>query len=100
MSIHVIARLTARPEHRDDVVRALDPLVAGSRAEPGNRQYDLFTAADGSPEFHIIETYVDAAALQAHRDSAHYRRYRATVADWLAAPPEVHVLEPLEVAGA
>jgi quinol monooxygenase YgiN len=50
--------------------------------------------------FHIVETYVDAAALQAHRDSAHYRAYRAAVADWLAAPPEVHVLNPRDVASA
>ena len=100
MTIHVIARLVVRPGHRDDVARALGPLVAGSRAEPGNRRYDPFVAADGSPVFHIVEAYENEAALQAHRDSAHYRTYRATVADWLAAPPEVHVLGPLDVAGA
>ena len=100
MSVHVIARLTARPEHRDDVARVLGPLIVGSRAEPGNLQYDLFIAADGSPVFHIVEAYENEAALQAHRDSAHYRTYRARVADWLAAPPEVHVLAPCDVAGA
>lgn len=100
MSIHVIARLVAKPEHRSQIEQALGPLLAGSRAEPGNRQYDLFVAADGGPVFHIVETYVDAAALQAHRDSAHYRAYRAAVADWLAAPPEVHVLNPRDVASA
>jgi quinol monooxygenase YgiN len=100
VTVHVIARLVAKPEHQADVALALGPLIAGSRAEPGNRRYDLFVPADGSPAFHIVEVYDDAQALQAHRDSAHYRAYRATVADWLAVPPEVHVLEPRDVVGA
>jgi quinol monooxygenase YgiN len=100
MSIHVIARLVAKPEHRAEVEQALVPLVAGSRAEPGNRQYDLFVAADGAPVFHVVETYADAAALQAHRDSAHYRAFRAAIADALAAPPEVQVMAPRDVAAA
>ena len=97
MSFHVTARLVARPEHRAEVEQALALLVAGSRAEPGNRQYDLFVAADGAPVFHVVETYVDAAALQAHRDSAHYRAFRAAVANALAAPPEVHEMVPRDI---
>ncbi len=44
MSVHVIARPSARPEHHGDVARAPGPLVGGSRAEPGDRRYHLFAA--------------------------------------------------------
>lgn len=99
MTLHVIASLRPLAEHHDDVAGALRVLVEASRHEPGNRRYDLFTPADGSPGFHLIEVYVDTAALDAHRASEHYRNFRTTIVDWLAAPPEVHVLSGIDVPG-
>lgn len=97
MTLHVIARLLPLPSHHDEVAEALRTLVAASRSEPGNRRYDLFAPADGSPGFHLIEVYADQAALDAHRASEHYRAFRATIADWLGAPPEVGVLAGVDV---
>ena len=48
---------------------------------------------------HISERYRDEAAVQAHRDSAHYQAYRAKAAEWLTEPPQVSVLEEVDVVG-
>ena len=37
------------------------------------------------------------AAAQAHRDSEHYKAYRAKAGDWFASAPEVTVLQEIDV---
>jgi quinol monooxygenase YgiN len=46
----------------------------------------------------VIEAYADEAALEAHRASAHYLRFREQAGDWLMAAPTVAVLDPVAVA--
>ena len=40
-------------------------MTAGSEAEPGTLGYEWFAASDGK-RFRLVETYVDAAAVEAH----------------------------------
>ena len=98
MSISIFATIFPRPEHRDAVEQALRVMVERSRAEPGNLRYDLFIREGDEPAFDLFELYVDPAAIEAHRNSAHYQAYRATIADWLAAPTQVRVAHPLDIA--
>lgn len=98
MSIAIFASLHAKPEHRDEVLQALQQMVNASRSEPGNLRYDLFER-DGAPgTFDLYELYVDREAVEAHRQSAHYADYRQRTAAWLANPPEVKVGLPLDLA--
>ncbi|MFC5431781.1 putative quinol monooxygenase [Paraburkholderia denitrificans] len=98
MSVYLFASLTPKPEHVAELEAELRGMVAPSRAEAGNRRYDLLRRADGVPGFHLYETYVDEAAVQAHRESAHYLAYRAKVGAWLAEPPDVKSLTGVDVA--
>lgn len=98
MTLHVLAKLIPQPDHRADVAAALAAVMTASRTEPGNSRYDLFEAVDGSPGFYLIEVYDDQAALDAHRASAHYKAFRASISDRLAAPPDVKVLTALDAA--
>ncbi|MEE3635806.1 antibiotic biosynthesis monooxygenase [Pseudomonas sp. FFUP_PS_473] len=96
--IHVIARVVALPEHQAQVEAELRTMVAATRQEPGNLCYDLFADLDGGAGFSLFETYADQAALEAHRDSAHFQAYRSRISGWLATPPEVQVLRALDQA--
>jgi quinol monooxygenase YgiN len=98
MTVEVIATLEARPERASDVEAGLRVLLAHTRQEPGNRRYDLYRDSARPATFHLIEAYADEAALEAHRNSAHYLRYRDQARDWLTAAPMVAVLDPVEVA--
>lgn len=100
MTVEVIATLEARPERDSDVELALRVLLAHSRQEPGNRRYDLYRDRTRPATFHLIEAYADQAALDAHRASPHYLKYRAQTVDWLTAPPMVALLDPVDVAAA
>jgi len=40
-------------------------MTAGSEAEPGTLGYEWFSSADGK-RFRLVETYADAAAVEAH----------------------------------
>lgn len=50
-------------------------LTAESRKEPGCIMYLVHTSPGDPRRFFIYEQYTDAAALQAHRDSAHFALY-------------------------
>lgn len=94
--IWVLASFDPAPEARDDAARILDGMVAPTRAEPGCRRYDLFEEEDGS--LHLLECYDDRDALEHHRDTEHYKAYRAAITEHLSSPIAVKVLEPRDVA--
>jgi quinol monooxygenase YgiN len=98
MSIYIFASLTPKSEHVADVEAALRHMVAQTRKEPGNRRYDLLRRADGAPGFYVYETYADEAAVQAHRDSAHYVALGGKIGEWLAEPVDIKVLTGVDIA--
>ncbi|CAD6527074.1 Putative monooxygenase [Paraburkholderia hiiakae] len=98
MTVYLIASITPKPEHVADVETLTRDMVTHTRKEPGNLRYDLLRRADGAPGFYLYEAYVDEAAVQAHRESAHYAAFRAQVGAWLAQPPEVTMLTGVDIA--
>jgi quinol monooxygenase YgiN len=98
MTIALFATVHPLPEHRDATERALRELAQLSRREPGNLRYDLFTRDAETAAFDLFELYVDEAAVEAHRQSAHYQAFRAAAGSLLAAPTEVRQSRPLDLA--
>ncbi|TDG06211.1 antibiotic biosynthesis monooxygenase [Paraburkholderia guartelaensis] len=98
MTVYLFASITPKPEHVAEVEALMRDMVAHTRKEPGNLRYDLLRRADGAPGFYLYETYVDEAAVQAHRDSAHFVAYRAKIGAWVTEPPEVKLLKGVDVA--
>ncbi|PLZ04311.1 antibiotic biosynthesis monooxygenase [Burkholderia sp. WAC0059] len=98
MSIYLFASLIPKPEHAAGLEKELQVMIEATRAEPGNLRYDLLREADGKPGFHLYEIYVDADAVQAHRDSPHYVAFRAKIDSWLVGPPDIKVLIGVDVA--
>jgi quinol monooxygenase YgiN len=95
MTVTVFASFLPRPGNEPDVEKILRAMTAPTRSEPGNRIYDLYKDAQGA--FHLFELYVDQAAVEAHRATAHYKAYRAAIADLLAEPIAVKMLTGLDV---
>ena len=58
--------------------------AAAARREPGCRQFDvLFEDSDPHHVF-LYEVYDDATALEAHRATAHFKKYSETTAPMIA----------------
>jgi quinol monooxygenase YgiN len=98
MNVYLFATVFPKPEYRDAVEQELRLMVEHSRQEPGNLTYDLFVRAGEPLAFDLFERYQDQAAVDAHRQSAHFQAYRAKVENWLAAPVQVHASHALDVA--
>ncbi len=65
----------AKPGHEEDVANVFRKLETDSRREPGCLMYVVHRQKDQPGRFFIYEQYRDDAALQAHRDSAHFQEY-------------------------
>ena len=98
MPLEVIATLEASPEREADAETALRALLTQTRLEPGVLRYDLYRDSTRPATFLMVEAYADEAALEAHRESAHYLEFRELAGDWLSAAPLVAVLAPVAVA--
>jgi autoinducer 2-degrading protein len=74
------------PAHIDEFVEATLANARESVREPGNLRFDILRSADDPARFVFYEAYRDEAAAAAHKETAHYLRWRAAVADWMAEP--------------
>ena len=99
MSTTIIARFKPQPGAADNVERILRGMIVPTRGEPGCQRYDLYRTGSDAAEYCLIERYADEGAVQAHRETAHYKAYRASIMDLLAQPIEVALLKPLDVSG-
>jgi quinol monooxygenase YgiN len=57
-----------------------------SVAEPGVRRFDVLLDEDDTTHVVLSEAYVDQAAADAHKQTAHYARWRDAVAPMMAQP--------------
>ena len=57
-----------------------------SREEPGIAQFDLVQQRDDPTRFVLIEVYRDAEAPLRHKETAHYQKWRDSVAPMMASP--------------
>jgi autoinducer 2-degrading protein len=62
--------------------------------EPGNLRFDILQDAQDPGKFVLYEAYQSEQAAAAHKETAHYLKWRDTVALWMAKPREgvKHVL--------
>lgn len=79
--LHLIVRISVRPERLADWHELAASHAAASRAEPGCVRFDVLTVhAHARQQFVLREVWTDAAALHAHRETEHYGRWRHQIA--------------------
>jgi quinol monooxygenase YgiN len=78
------------------------PILANAegarRDEPDCHDFQVFRAEDDPDVFVLFEVYTDAAALDVHRETPHYRAFQEAAGD-LIAGKEVRRLEALGPGG-
>jgi quinol monooxygenase YgiN len=57
-----------------------------SRLEPGIARFDVIQQADDPTRFVLVEVYRNGEAPAAHKETAHYAKWRDTVAPMMATP--------------
>lgn len=77
--VHVLVTLHVRVDRLDAFRELVAHLATCSRREPGCRRFDVLHNRDHHRIFTLVETWADQEALDAHRLTEHYRRWRAEV---------------------
>jgi len=60
--------------------------AAASVQEPGIARFDVIQQQDDPTRFVLVEVYRTPDAPAAHKETAHYQRWRDTVAPMMATP--------------
>ncbi len=60
--------------------------ASSSVKEAGVARFDVIQQADDPTRFILVEVYKTAEAPAAHKETAHYRRWRDTVVGMMAEP--------------
>jgi autoinducer 2-degrading protein len=83
-----LVQVHVKPERVADFIAASRDNHLASIQEPGNRRFDVLQDDRDPCHFLLYEAYASAADAAAHKTTAHYARWRDTVADMMARPRE------------
>lgn len=92
--MHVtLVHVHVRPESADAFIAACRENHEYSTREAGNRRFDVLRDAADPNRFVLYEAYASAEDAAAHKNTAHYLKWRDTVAAMMAEPRKgVHYL--------
>lgn len=74
------------PEQLDAFLGATEENARSSREEPGVVRFDVLNDRDDSCRVLLVEVYRNEAAAAAHKETAHYQRWRDAVGPMMASP--------------
>jgi (4S)-4-hydroxy-5-phosphonooxypentane-2,3-dione isomerase len=84
--LHVHVDIAVLPEQLDAFLAATQKNAVASRDEPGIVRFDVLSDRADPTHVLLVEIYRNDAAAAAHKDTAHYQRWRDTVAPMMARP--------------
>ena len=84
--IVTIVHIKVLPDYIDLFIKASTENHLESVKEPGNLRFDLLKSDDDPARFVLYEAYTPEAEAAAHKETAHYLKWRETVAPWMAMP--------------
>jgi quinol monooxygenase YgiN len=82
--VHV--HIHVKPEFVQAFIEATTDNARNSVLEPGIARFDFFQSTEDPTRFVLNEVYRTPEAPAAHRESAHYLRWRDAVTDMMAEP--------------
>jgi quinol monooxygenase YgiN len=82
--VHV--HVHVKPEFVEAFKAASAENASQSVLEPGVARFDVIQQADDPTHFILVEVYRTPDAPAAHKETAHYAKWRDTVAEMMAEP--------------
>ena len=79
-----LVELDIVPTEIDKYMAAIKENGAASVKEPGCRVFDIAVSSKDPNHILLFEVYDNAAALDAHRTTDHFKKYQATTANMVA----------------
>ncbi len=88
-AVNVVASLQTTPEQAAALGDVLAGLARTSRAQAGNRRFEVHQQADDAGRWITIEQWDSAAAADAHMTSAYVGEALGKLGPLLAGPPAI-----------
>jgi len=82
--VHV--HVHVKPEFVEAFKQATIENASNSVKEAGIARFDVIQQADDPTRFILVEVYKSVEASAAHKETAHYAKWRDTVAEMMAEP--------------
>ena len=82
----VLVHVHVKPEMVDAFKQASIENASKSVKEEGVERFDVVQQADDPTRFILVEVYKNDKASFAHKETAHYLKWRDTVAEMMAEP--------------
>ncbi len=82
--VHVFVRV--KPQNIEDFKAASIQNAHQSVKEPGVARFDVIQQKDEPTRFVLVEVYRTTDDPARHKETAHYQKWRDTVADMMAEP--------------
>jgi quinol monooxygenase YgiN len=96
MRIGVVAKLKVKPGKGADIERIFHEMAREARAkEPGNLFYSMHKSRADADLYVVLEQYADQAALDAHSNSEHVKRFGPQLGALLAGAPEIEFFDAI-----
>jgi autoinducer 2-degrading protein len=95
--VAVVVHLHVKPESLDQFVAETKENARNSRKEPGVVRFDVIQQVDDASRFVLFELYRDEQAIEAHRGTPHYAKWRDAVPAFLVTERTrqiYHAIEP------
>ena len=92
----VIAKIKAKPGMEEEVLQGLTNIIAPSRQERGNLNYDIYQSNSDPTLFFTYEKWTGQEALDNHMQTPHFKKLDAQSKETLAQPMEVNLLTHLK----
>jgi quinol monooxygenase YgiN len=86
MLLVVQVHVQVKPESVEAFKQATAENARQSVLEPGIARFDVLQQTDDPTRFVLIEAYRSAQAPAAHKETAHYQKWRDAVAPMMATP--------------
>jgi autoinducer 2-degrading protein len=97
--IVTVVNIVVKPDCIDQFVEATIENHQHSIKEKGNLRFDVLQHRDNPVTFTLYEAYESDEAAAAHKNTAHYLKWRDAVEPWMAKPRQGfahNVVAPLE----
>lgn len=82
----VLVHVQVKPDSVEAFRQASIENARNSIQEPGIARFDVIQQNDDPTRFILVEVYRDEAATGLHKETAHYQKWRDTVAPMMAVP--------------
>jgi len=95
--ITLIARLKVKADKVEEAKKAALAIVADSRAEAGNINYDIHQSIEDETQFFWHETWENRAALDEHFETPFFKEFFGIVEQIATEPPQIYVTKKITV---